>query len=107
MLIWRISDHFTKKIKEGISFIYLSLCVEAIESNEEIFEGKIIGGTLAGLAGAVALPVALPLLGFTSGGVAAGSIAASIQSAFYGGAAGGVFATAQERLHQEDTSSRI
>ena len=51
---------------------------------------------MGGLAGAVALPVALPLLGFTSGGVAAGSMTASIQSAFYGGAASGVFATAQD-----------
>ena len=53
------------------------------------------------MLGAVALPVALPLLGFTSAGVAAGSIAASIQSAFYGGAASGVFAAAQEWLHRD------
>lgn len=54
-----------------------------------------------GLGGAFLLPVALPLLGFTSGGVAAGSAAASIQSVFYGGAAGGLFATAQERFHRQ------
>ena len=53
------------------------------------------------MLGAVALPVALPLLGFTSAGVAAGSIAASIQSAFYGGAASGVFAAAQEWLNRD------
>ena len=49
-------------------------------------------------AAAVALPVVFAtvnLAGFTAAGVAAGSLAASTQSAVYGGATTGVFATLQ------------
>ena len=42
-----------------------------------------------------AAPLALGAVGFTAGGVAAGSAAAAIQSAIYGGATTGAFATAQ------------
>ena len=67
---------------------------------KNLIKGKMIGGAVFGLGGAFLLPVALPLLGFTSGGVAAGSFAASIQSVCYGGATGGLFATAQERFRK-------
>jgi len=54
-----------------------------------VFVAIIIGAAV----GTVVVPATLSVAGFTGAGVAAGSVATFVQSAVYGGATSGVFAT--------------
>jgi len=73
---------------------FILFCAEGKVNWKRI--GKIAGISFGlGLASVVAAPLVLTAAGFTSGGVAAGSAAAAAQSAFYGGATGGIFSILQ------------
>merc|ERR1712002_397062 len=59
------------------------------------YSEKMVLGLVVAAATYFGAPALLSTAGFTGAGIAAGSAAAAVQSAVYGGATGGVFATLQ------------